>query len=190
MRIQTETSMEKAFLSAYNAVAILAGGALRDTTLGQPVQDYDFYLEYSQETVDYVYGMGFVNARKGKANKVYDDPNIVCVFTSANTNFDVIFVKGDPIDHIRDYFCTDFSKVWGEFDEDGYVTNISYHDGFKDSVDSHIIKVNMAVHNNPHTFHTYLPKLHKKYPDYTIELDWEEYDEASLECVFENDPFE
>jgi hypothetical protein len=167
MKIVASTPTERCFLQDFCLDAILAGGAVRDTTLGKPVRDYDFYMEDGPK-VEELRSLGFRVIRKG--TRKYDDPNIVEVQSSGS--FDVIIVKGSPVEHINTRFCTDFCKAYGYFDADGEVHSITTHAGFDKAVEDKVIKISMGAHLNPHLLTTYLPKLHAKYPEYRMELAW------------------
>lgn len=162
---------ERCFLQDFSTDAILAGGAPRDLTLGRPVSDYDFYLTYTEASVNALYKLGFKSKRLRKGKRQYDDPSIKEVLNHGK--FDVILVEGCPIVHILTCFCASICKIYATVSPRGQLSIVPTP-AFNDTVESGVIKVYMDVHHNPHLMSQYLPKLHRKYPEYEMVLTFDE----------------
>ena len=163
-------SVERCFLQDFHKRAILAGGAPRDMFFGKEVTDYDFYVQDADGVVRDLQDLGFSYKRTGgEPNGRYDDPNIVTVLSSKN--FDVVVTKGLPQEHIYN-FSTSLSMIYTEFDGKGEVTRPVMLSGFREGLEDQVAWVSMDAWLNPHFFKTYIKKIHKKYPNWVFQLQW------------------
>jgi len=172
--------------------AILAGGAVRDAYLGAPTKDYDFFIRVPQMTISTVCeklreelesenrpaGLdlslkAFVDdylPLSGPSNPiggVYDLELIKC-----GIPLQFIFTKMDPLDYVREFFDVGLCKC--------YVTKmrsrslrVHFTDDFLQDFKNKTLTVcaeNITLEQYQHTMEDHIPRLRKKYPNYTVKV--------------------
>ena len=169
--IEAASPIERCFLMDFSEKAIIAGGFLRDTLLDKPTKDFDFFIQDYPELLGELDKLGFESLNDPAypvSEEESDGRGIVDVYNYGR--FDVIVLKGDPVEHIIDAFPIALSKVWADFDMLGNVLNIMAAHDCLQSIGSRTISVCTGPLVVPKTANIYAERIHEKYPEYALKL--------------------
>ena len=168
--IPVDSPAERCFLMDYSEKALVAGGFLRDTLLDKPTKDVDFFIQDYPELLGELDKLGFESLANDQYPITEDDcaRGIIDVYHCGQ--YDVIILKGRPVDHIREAFPIGLSKVWGMFNTTGVVTSIRADNQFVVATYTKTIEPCEGPLVCGVSAPVYAERIHEKYPEYTCRI--------------------
>lgn len=162
---------ERCFLEDFKGSAVLGGGAVRDTLYNVSVRDYDFYITETKGLPAKLAALGFEHARQAPLDKQYDHPDIAAVLKFPRGVMDVIILREgiNPQRHIANFPISVSQASYTLADQVVQTTG-----AFDTTREGGPIVLYPNYWCNLNFWSMYVHKIHEKYPEKAMILDFEE----------------